>query len=309
VQSDCEPVQRGAVQAAQYVIRCIQIDFSTADTRRIQGKKCIQIFGLLRIFLRLAVSFRRYRGVRIMRSATIGRVARIGFAAILLSAPVIARAQSAQSGDQLASFQNSGVVAPAPAPAAGTSSSLPSAPTPQVLDAPYESITRRERFRWILDESISPLHLAGTAISSAYGTAMNDPAEDGPHWAGFGKRFGATEATDLTEATMESGLGAAWGEDPRYFRDSGDTFAGRVRNIVKQTFVARRPDGSFAPAYARYIAIPGSNFLSDVWRPRDDATTEDALIRTAESFGGRCLENTLSEFWPNIKDYVFHASE
>jgi hypothetical protein len=30
--------------------------------------------------------------------------------------------------------------------------------------------------------------------------------------------------------------------------------------------VARRSDGGFAPAYARYVAVSGNNFLSNAWR-------------------------------------------
>ena len=70
---------------------------------------------------------------------------------------------------------------------------------------------------------------------------------------------------------MEAGLGAIWGEDPRYTRDVGAPFGHRVGHAVKMTFMAQNRDGKLMPAYARFIAIPGSNFLSNAWRaPGDD---------------------------------------
>ncbi len=109
-----------------------------------------------------------------------------------------------------------------------------------------------------------------------------------------------------TGNAMEAGLGAIWGEDPRYFREPDKSFGGRVASVVKQTFVARRRDGEFAPAYARYIAVPGNNFLSNTWRVHSEANVGDALLRTAEGFGGRMASNAWDEFWPSISARVFH---
>src|SRR2546427_11720431 len=69
-----------------------------------------------------------------------------------------------------------------------------------------------------------------------------------------------------TGNAMEVGFGAFWGEDPRYFRAPDEAFGGRVRNIIKMTFVARRQDGNQAPAYARY-ATPGKIFSRTAGAP------------------------------------------
>jgi hypothetical protein len=64
---------------------------------------------------------------------------------------------------------------------------------------------------------------------------------------------------------------------------------------------ARNDNGSFGPAYARYSAIVGSNFLSNTWRVHSEANTHDALLRASEGFAGRMASNAFSEFWPDIK--------
>lgn len=186
---------------------------------------------------------------------------------------------------------------------------LPSATapaTPEDQTAPYTPITARGRVVWVVKSTLWPQHLAAGVITSAVGTGLNRPREDGPHWAGFGERFGVRLTGVATSGVMEAGIGALWGEDPRYFRVPENSFRGRVRNVIKMAFFARRPDGNFAPAYARFIAVPGNNFLSNAWRPDGEANVHDAVLRTLEGFAGHMASNAWNEFWPQAKGYIFH---
>ena len=63
------------------------------------------------------------------------------------------------------------------------------------------------------------------------------------------------------------------------------------------TFMAQNRDGKLMPAYARMIAIPGNNFLSNAWRADSEATVDRAFIRTGLGFLGRLGGNTFAEFW------------
>jgi hypothetical protein len=189
---------------------------------------------------------------------------------------------------------------------------LPDAPMPiasapvGTQSAPYQPITGQERLIWMVKNTLWPQHLAGGVITSGVGTALNHPREDGPHWGGFGERFGVRLTGVATSNVMEAGIGALWGEDPRYFPVPEDSFGQRAKNVIKMTFLARRPDGNYEPAYARYIAVTGNNFLSNAWRPDSEADVQHALIRTAEGFAGRMGANAWDEFWPQAKSYIFH---
>jgi hypothetical protein len=103
-----------------------------------------------------------------------------------------------------------------------------------------------------------------------------------------------------TGNAIEASLGAAWGEDPRYFHTIHAPFKERVKNIIDLTFRAYYPDGERHPAYARYVATAGNNFLSNTWREPSEADWQHALLRTAEGFGGRALSNAFSEFFPEV---------
>jgi hypothetical protein len=185
---------------------------------------------------------------------------------------------------------------------------LPPAPAPQPLsiDDPYQALTGKDRVWWTFTMTFGPQHLAGGLISAAYGTAVNHPREYGPHWDGFAKRYGIRLSGIATSNAMEAGLGAIWGEDPRYFRVPEKSLGGRAGNIIKQTFEARHRDGDFQIAYARIMAITGSNFLSNAWRVNSEADSAHAVYRTLEGFAGRLASNTWDEFWPSVRARSWH---
>jgi hypothetical protein len=105
---------------------------------------------------------------------------------------------------------------------------------------------------------------------------------------------------------MEAEFGAIWGEDPRYIRDAGAPFGHRLGHTVKMTFMAENRDGKETLAYARFIAIPGSNFISNAWRAPGDDSAGNAAVRTGIGFLGRWGNNTFDEFWPDFKHKLFH---
>ena len=191
-------------------------------------------------------------------------------------------------------------------PAAGTGEKARSVFKPRIVGVPepnageYPGITGKERVEWFVLSTAGPSSLAGGLFSAGLGTALDNPVEYGPHWEGFGKRYGMRLTGVSTGNLMEAGLGAAWGEDPRYFHTIDRPFGRRVENIVDLTFRAYRPDGQRHLATARYAATIGNNFLSNMWRADSEADWQHALIRTAAGFGGRALSNTVSEFLPEV---------
>ena len=105
---------------------------------------------------------------------------------------------------------------------------------------------------------------------------------------------------------MEAAFGSLWGEDPRYFRATGQPFKGRLKNVVVMTFAARQEDNSLAPAYARCLGNAGNNFLSNTWRANSESGVGDACVRIGLGFAGRMGSNAFAEFWPDARKYIFH---
>jgi hypothetical protein len=175
-------------------------------------------------------------------------------------------------------------------------------------DAPsnYKPITASGRAKWFVVSTAGPTSLLGAGVlSAAWGTMLDRPKEYGPHWEGFGQRYGMRLTGVSTGNAIEATLGAAWGEDPRYFPSPNRKFKSRVGYVVKTTFAAPRKDGAWHPAYARFAGNVGNNFLSNLWRVESENGANDAALRCVWGVLGRMGGDAFAEFWPDVKKKVF----
>lgn len=167
-------------------------------------------------------------------------------------------------------------------------------------------ITAKERVDWVVRNTIGPEALLADGFSAGWGTLFNHPRTYGPHWEGYGERFGLSMSGTALSDAMEASIGAIWGEDPRYRRVPGTGFGHRLEHAAKMTFMAENANGQTQLAYARFIAIPSSNFISNTWRAPGDNEAGNAGIRIGLGFLGRFGNNTFDEFWPDVQKKVFH---
>ena len=182
-------------------------------------------------------------------------------------------------------------------------------PTVPRTPSDYRAISPDGRLRWFTRATIGPKSLVGGLLSSGIGTAADFPHEYGTHWSGFGQRYGMRLTGISTGNAIEAGMGAIWGEDPRYFRTVNQPFPAQLRNAVDLTFRAYRPDGERHLAYARFLAILGNNFLSNEWRVPSEANWQHAMIRSGEGFGARFLSDAVNEFLPPIWKKLHHRDD
>jgi hypothetical protein len=170
----------------------------------------------------------------------------------------------------------------------------------------YQPANAGERLKWFAISTAGPLSLlAAGPISAGFGTAINRPKQYGPHWEGFGERYGMRLTGVSTGNAIEASLGTLWGEDPRYFQSPRRGLGTRVKYVIKTTFVAPRRDGTLHPAYARYIGNVGNNFLSNTWRVQSENGAGNALVRCVFGVVGRMSGNAFAEFWPDVRKRVW----
>lgn len=177
---------------------------------------------------------------------------------------------------------------------------------PPQLSDPYQYIDAKGRTTWFTSNTVGPVSLliAGP-WSAGFGTLTNRPEEYGRTWRGFGQRYGMRMTGVSVGNALEVTTGAIWKEDPRYFRMGGDDYKKRVGYVLKSPFFSRYQDGKTRLSYARLIATPGNNFLSNYWRVESEANVSSALSRTALGYLGRLTANGFAEFWPDIQQLVF----
>jgi hypothetical protein len=197
-----------------------------------------------------------------------------------------------------------------PLPAESASENATPIPEDIVVEpGPTVAVTPMERLRWFDRRTFGVLDLGGSIPAAAWLTFRDQPREAGPHWRGFAERYSVSVSTSALSNAMEAGLGAVWGEDPRYFRDrAGASLKSRLGHVVKWTVVAPDRNGELRPAYARFIAISGASFISNGWREPSDTDAEHSLSRIGFGLLGRMGSNAVDEFWPDMKRMLLHRT-
>jgi hypothetical protein len=165
----------------------------------------------------------------------------------------------------------------------------------------YVPITGLQRTNWIVNGTIGPRSLGVGVLADAWQTAFNVPEEWGRGWRGIGKRYLEREADVAISSTIEAGVGALWGEDPRYVRSGRRGLWPRVRYALKTVMLAQRPDGHLAPAWGRYAGNVFNNVIENTWLPPSATTPQQTAVRSVSGFLGRAGGNLFDEFWPDVR--------
>ncbi len=176
---------------------------------------------------------------------------------------------------------------------------VPSPGTGQTID--YTAITRAERVDWIVIGTVGPRSLLVVGpLGAGWQTAWNQPEEWDRSWGGFGKRYLQREADVAISNTLEAGVGAFWGEEPRYIRLGRGSIGDRAKWAIKTAFVTQRRDGKLHAAWGRYVGNTVNNVIENAWLPPSAATAGNTIYRSAIGFATRIGGNAWEEFWPDV---------
>jgi hypothetical protein len=167
-------------------------------------------------------------------------------------------------------------------------------------DLSIRPITPAERHDWMVDGIVGPKTLGMAVASATFRTAINSPEE----WtgsSGFVKRFATFEAHVAISKSIEGGLGALWGEDPRSIRSRRQGFWPRLGYTMTTVVMAPRADGRLAPAWGRMAGNVGASVIENTWLPDRKTTGTRTAMRVADGLLGRFLNNLWTEFGPDVR--------
>lgn len=165
-------------------------------------------------------------------------------------------------------------------------------------------VTPRERTAWFATSVAGPRSLVAGLFVAGSETLIDVPPEWHRTASAFAQRYGAREAAIVTSNGIEAALGAAWGEDPRYFDCLCRGFAHRTGHAAKLSILAARRDGRLAPAWARYTGTVASNTVQNAWLPPSMRTWQQMVLRETTAVTGRFAGNLWTEFWPDIRAHL-----
>lgn len=173
--------------------------------------------------------------------------------------------------------------------------------TPPLTAEAYVPIAPAQRVEWIVDGTVGTrsLFVVGP-LATVWQTGFDTPEEWGRGGTGMAKRYAHREADVAISNTIEAGLGALWGEDPRYIRSGRKGIWPRARYAMKTVFLAQRRDRRLRPAWGRYAGNVFNNLIENTWLPPSVTTPGQTALRSGLGFLGRLGGNAWEEFWPDV---------
>lgn len=178
--------------------------------------------------------------------------------------------------------------------------------SPSDTEKPPAPITGVERINWIVEGMLGPRGLAVGVLATTWQMSWDTPREWPRSSYGFQLRYLEREADVAISNTLEAGLGALWGEDPRYFRAPHGSVRSRAAHAFKTVVLAPRPDGQFKLAWGRFAGNVVNNVIENAWLPPSMTTPGQTALRSANGLLGRLAGNLWDEFWPDIKTHLSH---
>lgn len=182
-------------------------------------------------------------------------------------------------------------------------------------------LTPPEKFHLFVKSAFDPATVGTVGLQAGFSQTVNEFPGYGQGMQGFGKRFGASLADEVS-ANFWSGYfyPVLLKEDPRFFRLGSGSFKRRMWNSVMQEFVCHTDKGKQSFGYSNVLGAFTSGGLSNLYYPgrtvvrttpatatkpampvfEDDRGVVLTVSRSMIALGYDMAGNLFDEFWPDI---------
>ena len=170
----------------------------------------------------------------------------------------------------------------------------------------YIPITARQKLTIASKDSFDyPLVLLAAALAGL-GQITDQNPSFGQGMAGFGRRWGTSYADQAIGNMMTEGFfPLLLHEDPRYFRRGHGSKWGRTGYALTRIFVTRTDSGGTRFNYSEWLGNATTTAISNAYYP-DGRTAGDNAAKLIEMCGTDAVSQVLKEFWPDIRQKLFH---
>jgi hypothetical protein len=170
-----------------------------------------------------------------------------------------------------------------------------------------QPLSTKDKMTFWLHEEVSPLSLFPAAFSAGYDQLTNGDPKYGSDSAAFGERFGAAALRDASMRFFsDSLLPTVMHTDPRYFRMGSGGVKKRGLWAAERVFVAQNDSGHQVVNYAGVLGRLGGSALTVTYYPEPSANASVVFETWGTSLAGAVGGNLFYEFWPDVRDAVFH---
>jgi hypothetical protein len=171
-----------------------------------------------------------------------------------------------------------------------------------------EPLTFKEKLTLFARQTYDPATIASAAADAALSQAHDNDPKYGEGPGPYGERFGAAVA-DLTTQNFFGGvlLAGLFHEDPRYFRKGPQFgFWNRLGSSFSRVVITRTDAGKNRFNYSGILGMGMGIALSNTYYPAPSVNGTEVASRFGTSLMSSALSNILPEFWPDIRQKLFH---
>ena len=168
-------------------------------------------------------------------------------------------------------------------------------------------LTAGQKFHLFLKGSFDPFEYATAGLQAGLSQAENEFPGYGQGAAGYGKRYGASLADQVSSSFFANFFyPTLLKEDPRYFRLGEGPVRHRILYSFAQEFSCRTDKGGRSFNWSNVLGAFSSGGLSNVYYPKTDRGFGLTMSRSAVSLAYGSAGGLIDEFWPDIHRKLFH---
>jgi hypothetical protein len=168
-------------------------------------------------------------------------------------------------------------------------------------------LTPGQKFHLFVKSSFDPFSFATVGFQAGLSQATNEFPAYGQGAEGYGKRYGAAFADQLSSGFFSNYMyPVLLKEDPRYFRLGEGSVMHRIRYSLLQEFTCRTDKGKRAFNFPNVLGAFSAGTLSNVYYPQSDRGVGLTISRSSIALLYGSAGGLIDEFWPDIDRKLFH---
>jgi hypothetical protein len=163
------------------------------------------------------------------------------------------------------------------------------------------ALTASGKFHMFVENTADPINYVGAAWDAASAQMDREDPAYRQGLAGYGKRFGAAAADNVSSDFFGIYLyPALFRQDPRYYRLGQGPAPARLGHALTHRFVTRGDSGRRTPNYSEWFGTVSSKALSNLYHPGNPRGFGPTASRVGFSIANNMGWDVVREFWPEI---------
>ena len=163
------------------------------------------------------------------------------------------------------------------------------------------SLELKDKFLLFVSDSFDPVTFMAAGFNAGLSQAANQDPTFGQGAAGYGKRFGASFADQVSfKFFKEFAYPSLLHEDPRYYRLIYGSNGRRLWHAINHAFVAQRDNGNHTFNASEWLGTASVIALSNTYHPGNQRGFGSAAQQMGYSIITDMGFDVLREFWPEI---------